>query len=116
MPHIGADLGEVDLDAGPIDFELDMCAGGSMWSEENCSYQLIAVIDTNGNQTSSNMVPDAGELAGRIASLDVSCHAETECLDLVIDCAGPDCVRFEDKTTACACDPDSCNSEYVTCR
>jgi len=116
VPHTGVDLGQVDLTQGPVPFELDMCTGGIMWSEENCSYQLVAVVDTNGNQTATNIAPDPGELSGRVQDLSISCSQETDCLEVVVDCAGPDCVAFDDPTTACACAPESCGSEFVTCQ
>ncbi|MFT4625226.1 MAG: hypothetical protein ACI8PZ_003894 [Myxococcota bacterium] len=114
FPHISATYPGVDLAQGPVEFEFDMCDGGEMWSEENCSYQLIVILDQDGDQALENMVPGKNELVGRVADLYVSCDVESPCLDVVLDCTGPKCTRFDDPGQ-CACSAFSCDSDIVTC-
>jgi hypothetical protein len=38
--------------------------------------------------------PGAGELA-QMTDLDISCHGSATCLDVTLDCMGPDCTRIE---------------------
>lgn len=105
----------VDLAEGAAEFQFDMCEGGEMWTEENCDYSLLVMLDTNGNNNASNYLPDPGEPATRYAGLQLSCDAESPCLDIVLDCVdGPDCVTFTSPST-CTCAEDSCNSPIVIC-
>jgi hypothetical protein len=51
---------DVDLEDGnPFPFEIDMCDGafGEMWSEDNCGYNLLLLLDKNGNATPVNILP-----------------------------------------------------------
>ncbi|MCO4771430.1 MAG: hypothetical protein KDA24_15460 [Deltaproteobacteria bacterium] len=113
--HISTTVADVDLAAGPVDWSMDMCLGGEMFSEENCSYNLIAILDRNGNNGPGNFVPDEGELATRVGDVWVSCSAESPCFTLELDCTdGADCVAFTDPGN-CSCE-NGCNSEIVTCQ
>jgi hypothetical protein len=93
-----------------------MCDDGEMWSEENCDYGLLAVLDVNGNNfDGSTQLPDAGEPATRYAPLDLSCEGESPCLDIVLDCLdGASCVTFT-PPRVCACADESCGSDYALC-
>jgi hypothetical protein len=104
----------VDLAAGPVPFELDMCAGGEMWTEENCTYGLVVVLDGNGNNGPHLFLPDEGEPAARVPELTVSCTGESPCLDVVLDCVdGDTCVSFAEQT--CTCADETCNSDFALC-
>jgi hypothetical protein len=114
--HTHVVIPSVDLADGPVPFQLDMCASGAMWTEENCTYGLVVVLDQNGNnQGHANLVPDAGEPATRVADLTVSCGGESPCLDVVLDCVdGASCVSFAEQ--ACACSDETCPSDYALCQ
>lgn len=93
---------------------MDFCAGGEMWSEENCGYNLWVYLDLNGNSSL-----DAGEPAGRV-EVDVNCHGTGAlCESVVLDCLdGMACAAFAD--TGCACRTPNCDgiggaSRIVTC-
>lgn len=112
--HTATTVPNVDLADGPVDFAFDMCAGGEMFSEENCAYNLIAILDQNGNNGPSDYVPDEGEAAFRLPDVWLSCDSASPCLTLELDCTdGADCVAYEDPGN-CACD-GGCNSNIVTC-
>lgn len=112
--HTATSVSNVDLADGPVDFAFDMCAGGEMFSEENCAYNVIAILDQNGNNGPNDYVPDEGEPAFRLGEVWVSCETASPCLTLELDCtAGADCVAYEDPGN-CACD-GGCNSNIVTC-
>lgn len=98
---------------GAIDAEFDMCSGGAMWSEENCEFNLVGFVDTNGNGAL-----DPGEPAGR-AVVEVSCRAEgPPCFALTLGCtSGAGCASFADPG-ACKCAPVGCTtpaSRIKTC-
>ena len=114
--HTHTMVNGVDLAAGATrEFSLDMCTGGRMWSEENCEYQLIAILDLNGNnEAGTNMIPDPGELAG-VIPIELSCNGDSPCFDLVLDCVGPNCTTFADPG-GCSCAAQSCGSDFVTCQ
>lgn len=114
--HISTTVPNVDLADGPVSVELDMCQGGVMWSEENCSYQLFAFLDQDGNASSGNLLPDPGEPASRQKGVELSCSGKSECYELELKCeAGASCVQFDEPTDACECAADSCASDFVTC-
>ncbi len=114
--HTSVIVEDADLTGDPVPFQLDMCAGGSMWSEENCGYNLLVRLDTNGDHDDGlNQVPDEGEPATRFTDIDVSCSSTAHCLDVVLDCVdGQSCVSFTE-TGTCFCGEPSCGSEFVTC-
>ena len=112
--HWDTTVHDVDLSAGPVPFELDMCQGGEMWSEDNCSYGLVVVLDANGNNGAHWFLPDEGEPSTRVPGLTVSCTGESPCLDVVLDCVdGDTCVTFAEQ--ACQCADETCNSDYALC-
>lgn len=112
--HTATAAAGVDLALEPADFAFDMCAGGEMFSEENCAYNLVAILDQNGNNGPNNFVPDPGEPATIVTDLWISCMSESPCFTLELDCTdGASCVEFTNPGN-CACE-GGCNSEIVTC-
>jgi hypothetical protein len=97
-----------------VPFALDMCEGGAMWSDTNCSYTVIAILDLNKDQSDQNALPDEGEPTGRAVDITFSCDGEAPCVDIVLDCIdGPDCATFSD--AECSCDPAGCSSIASIC-
>jgi len=114
--HTSKRIPNVDLSDGPISVELDMCTGGAMYSEDNCSYNFFAFLDLNDNADPNSFLPDPGEPAASILGVNVSCQGDSQCLNLVLDCEdGQNCVRFQDPAGGCECAPQTCGSDYVTC-
>jgi hypothetical protein len=109
--HAAISVPDVDFTAGPVPFELDMCLGGEMWSEENCEFQIAVTLDVNGNG-----VVDAGEPTGK-QFVFVSCMGDNPCLELALDCVdGSSCVAFPDPPyCGCAGNGGMCNSPIVAC-
>jgi len=114
----------VDLSAGPVPFQIDMCHNDiAMYSEDDCAFNLIVILDTNGNNYdpdpnnfNPNVIPDVGEAASRQV-VSVSCQGESQCLSTVLGCAdGQSCIAFTDPTAACTCAPSTCNSDLVLCQ
>lgn len=110
--HIFDVIRNVDL-SEPVPFAIDMCAGGAMWSDRNCSYTLIAILDLNGNQNAENALADAGEPSGRATGITLSCLGESPCVDVVLDCTDADCTSFSD--AACECSDQECPSIAEIC-
>lgn len=109
--HSSATIPGVDFSAGPVPFELDMCLGGEMWSEENCEFQIAVTLDANDNG-----VVDAGDPTGT-QFVFVSCTGDNPCLELALDCSdGGSCLAFPDPGY-CACPGNGgvCNSPIVAC-
>ena len=107
---------DIDLAAGPVAFEIDMCNASmstEMWSEENCEYNLIAILDQDGDNAVEagevpNAIPSPGEPTGH-TELWLSCHGESPCVELVLDCAdGGTCLPPEDDLEPCTCTTPSC--------
>ncbi len=111
--HIFDVIRDADL-SEPVPFALDMCDDGAMWSDTNCTYTLIAILDLNKDQSEANALPDEGEPSGRVADITLSCTGDAPCLDVVLDCVdGPDCAKFTDAD--CSCDPQGCSSITSIC-
>ena len=124
--HANVNVPVDDVAAGQVAFAIDMCMyGAAMWSEENGTFHLVAILDENGNndlnKATSNQdaitkaTADAGELV-TMADVDVSCHAASPCLDVTLDCAdGTGCTTIvpltscAKKTPGCASDAELCN-------
>lgn len=93
-----------DPSKGEVPFAIDMSALATMWSEENGAFHVVLIIDEDDNNDLDNAgslaeslvigTPGANELA-KIVDVEVSCHAEAACLDVNIDCTGPDCTTIE---------------------
>jgi hypothetical protein len=118
-PHWYDVIPDVDLAAGPVPFEIDMCDGDAeMWSEDNCEFNLVVVLDTNGNNGPAagvlNLIPDPGEV-GWHQVFDLSCKGTSQCFDVRFDCLdGQACISYEDLGT-CKCAVESCDSQSVAC-
>jgi len=116
-PHWLERIPNVDL-AQPVPFQIDMCSGNAeMWSEENCEFNLIVVLDGNGNNTfeTLNVAPDPGEPAA-LKVVELSCRGTSPCLDVPLDCVdGVGCVAYEPPGD-CVCAPESCNSDSAICQ
>lgn len=119
-PHADKIMEHVDVTKGEIPFVIDLCEYGvAMWSEDNCEFNLILILDKNGNNapnfTSINMVPDMGE-PSKMTVVQLSCRGTSACMDITLDCAdGQKCVSYDTPST-CACAAESCNSDSVTCK
>ena len=112
--HIHMTESDVDLAQGPAPFELDMCVGAAMWSEDNGTYGLVVVLDGNGNNGPHLFLPDEGEPSTRVAGMTVSCTGESPCMDVVLDCVdGSTCVTFADEP--CTSGDETCNSDFALC-
>ena len=113
--HISSSV-PVDFSQGPASVELDMCQGGAMWNEDNCSFVLFAFLDLNDNATATGFLPDAGEPTGRVSDVELNCGTASSCLEIALDCVdGASCLAFADPGV-CECDgPQVCESEFVTC-
>jgi hypothetical protein len=119
-PHAYKIMQNLDLTKGEIPFAIDMCElGTAMWSEDNCDFNLILVLDKNGNNVadafSINQVPDQGELS-KMTVVQLSCRGTSACMDINLDCVdGQPCVNYDSPGT-CACAAETCNSDSVTCK
>jgi hypothetical protein len=115
-PHSGVVIDDVDLANGPVEYQMDMCQGGEMWSEENCEYNLVFILDMNGNNQQGSLLPDPGEPSARFGDVVISCNSPSPCMnDVRLDCTdGASCVTF-DATAQCSCAEESCDSDISTC-
>ncbi|MCA9567341.1 MAG: hypothetical protein KC656_05840 [Myxococcales bacterium] len=118
-PHWLWTFPDVDL-SEPVPFRVDMCEGNAiMWSEENCGFNLIALLDTNGDNGLSGPAmyhPGVGEPT-TLVPFDLSCHAEgATCLGtLELDCTDGDACLQTASPGMCTCASDSCESEAAIC-
>ncbi|MEO8874814.1 MAG: hypothetical protein ABI461_04430, partial [Polyangiaceae bacterium] len=119
-------LTAADVAAGSIAFQLDMCSlGTAMWSEENGPFNIVGILDLNGNndiddatsqQTSEKKADaDPGEPTGMV-QFDLSCHTGSSCLDLRLECIdGTSCTTITPVSSCkktmpgCASDDAFCN-------
>jgi hypothetical protein len=117
-PHAGITIPTIDLAKGPVPFQVDMCSNGEMWSEDNCEYNLIVILDTNKNNGFDQLLPDPGEAATRIGNVLLSCTGESQCMDVVLDCtAGASCTQYFDPMPVgyCKCAMPGCKSQIIEC-
>jgi hypothetical protein len=113
----------VDFANGPVPFQIDMCHNDiAMYSEDDCAFNLILILDTNSNNfdpnpnNPQNQVPDIGEAASRQV-VSISCQGPSQCVSATLGCAdGLSCVAFTDPTTSCVCASQTCNSDYRLCQ
>ncbi len=118
-PH-AFDSFPLDLAKGEARFTIDLCLfGTAMWSEENCGFNVVVMIDDDGlndpDRGSSALVPRKGKLV-KMAPLDISCHEPSPCLELFADCTdGEACTTFT-PPTKCTCAADACPSEDALCK
>jgi hypothetical protein len=116
-PHWYWQVPDIDL-ATPYSFSLDMCDGNAiMWSEENCEFNLIVMLDDDGPSSQSTpWLPEPGEPAA-LAVFELHCHAgAAACLEVELGCTdGSGCVAYDDPGD-CECSPHACESESAICR
>jgi hypothetical protein len=104
----------------PTYVNVDMCDGNAvMWSEENCEYNLIVLVDGNDNNglTGDRVArPDPGEPA-ILLPYEQSCHHEGPYrFELALDCLDGDaCVTYAPEP-ACECAETACDSESAICK
>ncbi len=118
-PHAYKTIPKVDYIKGEASFSIDLCEfGAQMWSEDNCDFNLIAMIDRNGtNDPTSTFfdsahpaVPDPGEPAA-VKTIQISCFAASQCVEMRLDCTdGASCVSYTDPGK-CTCAAKSCGGE-----
>jgi hypothetical protein len=120
-PHAYKYIRRIDTSTGAVPFSIDLCQlGTAMYSEENCGFNLVVMLDLNGsndpNKGSIAMTPQVGE-AVAIKPLDVSCRGDSQCLDLELKCMdGEACTTFVPTTQAeCKCAATSCPSDDKLC-
>jgi hypothetical protein len=116
--HAEDHVSNVDLSTGPVPFQIDMCHNDiAMYSEDDCAFNLIVMLDTNGNNSGTeNYVPDVGEAANRQV-ISVSCFGDSQCLSVTLGCSdGLSCVAFTDPTDSCLCAAQTCNSDLRLCQ
>ena len=119
-PHAFTSV-DVDATKGEARFTLDLCLfGTAMWSEENCGFNLVAMLDEDGTNDadklgSSAFLPQKGELVG-MSPIDVSCHKPSPCVTIEAKCAdGESCTTFTG-LRKCACASSSCPSDDAICK
>jgi hypothetical protein len=94
-----------DLSGTGETFQVDMCGGGAMWSEDNGTFHLTAFLDLDGDAVPGDgfmtALPEPGEPAGE-ATVTFSCDGTPTCQNLVLDCMdGPGCFNFGDESCTC---------------
>jgi hypothetical protein len=121
-PHAWTSATDVDVDKGEAHFTLDQCEfGTAMYSEENCGFNLVALLDEDGSHDpdvygEAALMPKQGELV-KLTPLTISCHAPSSCLSITADCAdGEACTTYTPLAiSACKCAASSCQSDSVIC-
>jgi hypothetical protein len=121
-PHAWASSTDVDVTTGRATFAMDLCDfGTAMYSEENCGYELVALLDEDGSHDPDAngelaLMPRKGELV-KLVPLEISCHAPAQCLSITADCQDGDaCTTITPlDTKACKCKPDACPSDNTVC-
>lgn len=120
-PHAFDSFTNVDMEKGEARFTIDLCElGTAMWSEENCGFNLVAMLDEDGSNDpykigQTAFLPQKGELVG-MTPLEISCHKPSSCLEIKADCDGGDTCTTYTPITKCACAADSCPSDDAICK
>ncbi len=120
-PHAYVSSDDVDLAKGEARFTIDNCQlGTAMYSEENCGFNIVVMLDENGNNDPDAkgqiaFIPDKGELV-KMVPVDVSCHAPSQCLQVTADCVDGDTCTTYAPITACKCSASTCPSDSKYCR
>jgi hypothetical protein len=119
-PH-AYDSFPIDPTKDEVAFAIDLCSfGTAMWSEENCGFHLVTIIDDDGKndpeaQGSLAMMPRTGKLV-KLTPLEISCHKPATCLQIVADCTDGEACTTYTPPTKCACAPNSCPSDDAYCK
>jgi hypothetical protein len=120
-PHAFTTSDKIDMVKGEAHFSIDLCElGTAMYSEENCGFNIIALLDENGNNDPDTggvmaFVPDKGELL-KMVPVDVSCRGASQCLSIVADCADGDVCTTYTPPTECKCAATTCPSDDKICK
>jgi hypothetical protein len=124
--HVNLNVSVKDVASGQVAFSLDMCGlGTAMWSEENDKFNLVGILDFNGNndldtaQTQADSEtrgkPDLGEPTTLVANLDVSCHQAGSCIDMRLECIDGTACTTITPITSCKKTTPACQSDSVFC-
>lgn len=117
VAHTHVSVANVDLNNGPVPFEIDMCNGGAMWSEDNCGFNILAILDQNGNNGFNAQLPDVGEPTALMGGIMFSCTGDgPQCVDVVLDCVdGASCAQFPDLGCNCDTQANCPDSIFMAC-
>jgi len=121
-PHAFKYVKDVDVTAGQLQFDIDLCElGTAMYSEEDCGFNLVVMLDENGNNDpdangAAAMKATVGELV-KMTPLNISCHTDSQCLSIVADCTEGSVCTTETplEISQCKCAADSCPSDSIIC-
>jgi hypothetical protein len=121
-PHAYKYVKGVDVTTGQLQFDIDLCElGVAMYSEENCGFNLVVMLDETGKNDPDMygvpaMYPVAGELV-KLTPLTVSCHTTSQCVAITADCAdGTSCTTYTPiAMSSCICATNSCPSQSTIC-
>jgi len=120
-PHAFASFPDVDMGKGEVSFDIDLCElGTAMWSEENCGFNIVVLLDENGSNDpytkgQTAFIPEKGELV-KMVPVDISCHAPSQCLQVTADCADGDTCTTYTPITSCKCAANACPSDDKYCK
>lgn len=98
--HTSVVYEDVDLASGPKKFQVDMCEGGEMWAAEYGDYNLLVILDQDGDNEpasfDSDRTPDPGEPSARVSPITLDPGQKSPCFDdVVLDCMdGKDCTAY----------------------
>jgi hypothetical protein len=121
-PHAYKYVKNVDVSTGQLTFDIDLCElGPAMYSEENCGFNLVVMLDDTQKNNPDVYGPNAflprqGELV-KLTQLNVSCMGDSQCLTISADCtAGQACTTYTPITmSSCVCSTQHCPSTSVVC-
>lgn len=119
-PHAYKKVEVKDVTKGEAPFSLDLCEfGTAMYSEENCGFNLVAMLDEDGGNDPDNgatsMIPRKGQLV-KMTPLDISCHKPSPCLTIQADCVDGDACTTFSPLKACKCSAQQkCPSDDKVC-
>lgn len=121
-PHAYEYIKNIDVTAGKVAFSIDDCElGVAMYSEENGPFNLVVMLDENGDNDpsvgESALTPTKGELV-KMTPLSISCHGDSQCLSITADCVdGTACTTYTPiAMSSVVCAADSCPSQSSVCQ
>ena len=119
-PHAYRTFDVKDVSKGEAAFALDMCElGTAMYSEENCGFNLVAILDEDGKNDPDTygqtaMIARKGQLV-KMTPVDVSCHKPSPCLTIQADCLDGDTCTTYTALKECKCAAQNCTSDDTIC-
>ena len=119
-PHAYKTFDVKDVTKGEATFALDMCElGTAMYSEENCGFNLVVMLDEDGKndpdtQGSTAMIARKGQLV-KMTPIDVSCHNPSPCMTIQADCLDGDTCTTYTALKECKCAAQKCTSDDTIC-